>query len=275
MTTITPLLATLIPRAPPDLSPVDKSIATESMFITRPCIGEYDPTDQYRVATSFLEDARACQTTLSCPPHPNVMTYLGAEISADGYLMGLCFELKEHWKTLLQVLSCYDEDYCDQHRAWIHVEPEACRSIMKQIKEGLEHLHTLDLFDNGLCPSTIMLDLSQENVFPRCMVAMFKACRPAGVSIRSLPRPVGWYDPSVLNPVSGRQNETYSFCYLTEWMLWRHPKNPNNISQRPTAFRALGDTTAQCFDEASWRSAGNREYMVCEIPPRLETENAG
>ena len=178
-------------------------------------------------------------------------------MAEDNGLSGLCFARCA--ESLLDRLSFYNKQYCDQYKAWVNVSPLAYNEIMRQVNEGLGHLHSLGYCHNGLAPSKIMFDtVESPDAVPEkgtVKIVGFDACQYTSLPIKDLIRPAGWFDSANQHPVSARENEDWSMCRLTRWMLEPHPMNISNKDCPSRAFYTIeepkrsSEVPVEVFDE--------------------------
>jgi serine/threonine protein kinase len=129
---IWPMYSTRLTRAPLEI--------IQHAYIKKPSLLSYEPTSSDHPSAQLLAEAEICQILIS-HPHRNVAEYQGCVVNG-GRVKGLCFTKypMTHSKKLRGGES-FDHDQC-----------------VREIADGIRHLHLLGIIHNDINPFNIMLD---------------------------------------------------------------------------------------------------------------------
>jgi serine/threonine protein kinase len=182
-------------RAPSPLPP--------NTYIKQPNLLAYDA--ELRPDLHMLQDIEACEI-LKRHPHENLATYYGCEVSNDGRVVGLCFEAYQ--QTLMEMVN---PGHLSKHH------PPDCSSTaadnyISAIRNGIHHIHSLNLAHNDLNPSNIMFDAHDKPV-----IIDFDSCLPFDSCVSTAKRTHGWFNPEI--KISDPQND---WDALSEMHAWLH-----------------------------------------------------
>ncbi|KAG7146236.1 LIM domain kinase 1 like protein [Verticillium longisporum] len=143
---------------------------TAEQFCKRPSLIHYGDTEaSLHPGRELLKEAKVCEI-LKQQPHPNVAAYFGC-IVEGGRIKGLVFQ--KYAMTLSQRLRI--------------PKPLDGTRCIRDIEEGLRHLHSLGLIHNDLNPSNIMVDDNDGVV-----ITDFDSCEHEGMELGPKTCTPGW-----------------------------------------------------------------------------------
>ena len=132
----------------------------QDYYIKTPSLLDYDPIkSETAITTIVLQEAEVCEI-LQKSPHPNIAKYFGCLVE-DEKIKGLCF-------------AKYGPNLMDRVRDGPPVDKASC---LRDIRNGIEHLHSLGLIHCDINPSNIFSD--QE----RFVVGDFDSCTREGTKL--------------------------------------------------------------------------------------------
>ena len=112
-------------------------------FVKRPSLldcGDNEASNS-NVGSLLLHEAEVCEI-LKASPHPNIAQYLGCLVENDK-IMGFCF--------VKYGMNLYERATKDSH-------PFDADLILRGIREGIRHLHSLGLIHCDINPANIVMD---------------------------------------------------------------------------------------------------------------------
>lgn len=184
-------------------------LVSADYYIKRPSLLGYDGLRRHgesnQIAQRVLDEVLVYEQ-LRISPHPNLVTYLGCEV-CNGLISGIC--LAKYPETLMERVnprSLMKRAFKFDKRTIMDRE-----RLLKGVKSGITHLHSLGFVHNDLNPSNIML---LEDETP--VVIDFDSCRRIGDSLRGVGRTYEWYDEKV--EVSSPKNDLDALKEIAEWM---------------------------------------------------------
>lgn len=143
----------IFPLFEPGLTKYD-SPTRDDIYIKRPHLTLYDGSDY--VSALICQEALVCET-LKNNPHPKIARYFGC-IEEEGRITGLCFEK-------------YSETLTERRDRGVRIG----EGLLKQVKAGAAHLHSLGLIHNDLRLDNIMFrELDKE----AAVIIDFDSCVP-------------------------------------------------------------------------------------------------
>ncbi|PBK64284.1 hypothetical protein ARMSODRAFT_1054487 [Armillaria solidipes] len=144
---------------------------------------------------TMICEARICELLMK-HPHRNVAEYY-RYAEKDGLMTGLCF--KRYGQTLTDA-----------------VEKGTLKAVdieftLKQIEQGIRHIHGLDLVHNDINPSNILL--AEDNVTP--VIIDFDSCCKKGASLDYNGGTFPWSNDA---RTAGFENDDFGLNKVREWM---------------------------------------------------------
>lgn len=176
------------PKFSVEFTPAPQTLPN-NIFIKKPQLICYDRVSQGPRPDSIAEDLlkeAVIYEFLKRHPHPNIVTYLGCQVSGDT-ITGLCLERYPH--TLMKEVkpgSLVKRTLRSTRQA---TQDYGC--VLADIEKGIKHLHSLGWVHNDINPSNIMI----EN--HRAIIIDFGSCRKLGESLKDVGRTYEWYDEKV------------------------------------------------------------------------------
>lgn len=175
-----------------DLTPATYPIP-DNVFIKRPRLFDYDPeTNIVKSRELLLHEVQICEL-LRKHPHKNVGSYLGCVKGGDS-VTSLCFVKSK------ETISERLEDF---------TRPLNLDTCLTGVKEGLDHLHSLDSNHNDDNPANIMFDGQDVPI-----IIDFNSCQLEGKSLFSTGTP-GWTDHTTDRTKSERKNDDFALKQLS------------------------------------------------------------
>ncbi|KAJ5153751.1 uncharacterized protein N7500_009190 [Penicillium coprophilum] len=133
------------------------------VYVKQPRLTSYTGSDE--LGLYLVQEARICQTLIE-NPHQNLARYLGCVVEA-GRITGLCFE--RYTETLAERL---------QNTRW---RSENNDSFLRQVKAGIDYLHTLNLVHNDIHSDNVMF--ADQSDVP--VIIDFDSCASRGCPLPS------------------------------------------------------------------------------------------
>ncbi|EPQ58795.1 kinase-like protein, partial [Gloeophyllum trabeum ATCC 11539] len=163
------------------------------VYVKSPTFVEWNGTDF--IGKAFLMEAELWEHFKKLP-HPNICTYYGCVRDSTGTLVsGLCF--KKYRYTLYEanrnVIDGFNKD-----------------SAIRDIRSGLEHIHSLGYVHNDLNPANIMFD--DDHV---AVIIDFGSCAREGEDMGYSGGTFGWSNNA---RVSKRENDFYGLRLIERWL---------------------------------------------------------
>ena len=156
-----------------------------------PCLWYYDEDGDDGPSKLLLREAGVCEM-LRKSPHPNIAEYLGCVVEGDR-IKGLCFT--KYGPTLGERVK--------------DGQPFDKASCLRDVRNGIEHLHTLGFIHCDINPSNIF---SHQEHF---VVGDFDSCTREG---DELGLKGGTPDWSIESKIATRENDLYSLSKLEEYL---------------------------------------------------------
>lgn len=186
------------PLMPANLTLAPLPLPLESFQKYQSLIDYADSTLKTAARDLLLHEAEVCEILLK-HPHPNIATYHGC-ISDGASIHGLCFvkyvkTLSEHVR--IPSLSSGELDH---------------EAVLKGIKAGIKHLHSLGLVHNDINPSNIMLDRHDMPV-----IIDFDSCQWEGMELGIKGGTYTWSDESVRD--AKKENDWYGLEKIEEFLV--------------------------------------------------------
>lgn len=176
-------------------------------FVKRPSLTSYDKIYQDPQPTSladqFLAEVKLYEI-LKQHPHPNIVTYLGCQIS-DGRITGICFP--KYQRTLMRAAN--PGSHMKRKLRSIRQGEDDHVHMLDGVEAGIQHLHSLGLVHNDINPSNIMIHGD------KAIIIDFGSCRRPGEDLNGVGRTYEWYDETV--KVSNPENDLNA---LEEMRIW-------------------------------------------------------
>lgn len=119
-------------------------IDVQGFFLKKPNLVDVSMYDAGTVQRRILREARVCEE-IKKMPHPALVNYKGCLVN-DGKIKGL-------------VLEKYKEDLYDRVK-----RPFDLTRILQDIKNGIEHLHSIGYIHGDISPANIMFDADDKTV---------------------------------------------------------------------------------------------------------------
>lgn len=193
---------------PRDMVRAPASLDPKEIYVQRPRMAHYDPSNPSFFAKALLDEAYICQFLMKYP-HPNIATYHGVEVNSDSHVTGLVFQSYRHRFTLAG--EDFDEKKYPRNqlpKAWFH-------RIEEHVKAAISHLHGLGFCHNSIAPSNIALSCEpgQQACFK---IYGFEACRRLHARLEGLPRPVMWHNPKIR--ISLYMNDYDGINQIVQWL---------------------------------------------------------
>ena len=185
-------------------------------FVKKPSLLDYTDSD---LSARIAREIAVCEG-LRGHPHPNLATYHGCCVSANGHVDGLCFQ-----RYRVSLLELCNPGRLNKHafvarggqRSKLTVAVTGGSSTVQLhsghldgLLAGIRNLHSLGLVHNDINPANIMVDGFDRNdggsnggkstTPPVTLVLVdFDSCRPTGTSLRETKtrRTHGWHDATV------------------------------------------------------------------------------
>ena len=159
---------------------------TESYYIKRPNLLGYSPSNPNRLANAILHEVKFAETILSKNPHPNVAHYEGVQIN-EGLITGLV------WKKYSTELCRHVDPGKRNKMGFKYTDspnplPDRVKFI-KEIRAGLQHLHSLGYVHNDLNPRNIVIGHEGEAV-----IVDFRSVTSIGASLKGVQGTYPWYN---------------------------------------------------------------------------------
>lgn len=201
----------ILPRCPAGVTIFDKRPIPTDVFIKRICIVDYEgPGDDQdgpvgsEYFTKLMLNEIAVYEMLKHHPHPNIVHYHGVVIR-DGWVVGIALSRLQH-----DLGDAYGGWTCDVPEDYEpSSEEKADRARwMKNIENGLAHLHGLGFAHNDLKQGNVMID---EN--GNAILIDFGGSAEFGKEVQSYGCP-GW--DMVHKGISSRENDTNGLKQIRE-----------------------------------------------------------
>jgi len=188
----------------PAVSPSITIVASwidESMYIKRPKLGNYnDLKDTDTIARLLFQEAEILEI-IRDNPHPNIVKYHGC-ITKHGRIVGIV--LDKLYKTL-------NDWVMDQERGRGKPQPQLDIDMcFHSVRSAVDHLHSLGLAHNDICPSNIMVD-KEGNVY----LTDYGSCQPPGRKLITGGTP-GWMQEYFTT--SETKHDEFSLGKLRDWL---------------------------------------------------------
>lgn len=188
----------------------------DECYVKRPSLICYDRVrscgNPHRIAQHVLQEVKIYEI-LKQHPHPNIVTYLGCEVQ-EGYITGIC--LTRYRETLMKRVNTQGH----MKRAFKY-DPRTLKDrekVLRGVKSGISHLHSLGLVHNDLNPSNIMLVDDDTPI-----IIDFNSCRGIGQDLKDVGRTYEWFDEQV--SVSYPRNDLDALKEITEWLSEKDKKD--------------------------------------------------
>ncbi|KAH8824245.1 hypothetical protein DL96DRAFT_1501095 [Flagelloscypha sp. PMI_526] len=163
--------------------------AKDRFFFKRPALSDFELGAPNRVAANVLHEASICER-LMVAPHPNVCRYFGYHSTTGGRIDALCFE--KHVKDLRAAVR--QKDLFD------------VAHVIDGIREGLKHLHSLNIVHNDINAFNVVLTKSGDAV-----LIDFDSCWQVGEELKG--KKVG-VDADISLP----ENDEQAVIALEDWL---------------------------------------------------------
>ncbi|KAH7006489.1 kinase-like domain-containing protein [Fusarium venenatum] len=145
----------------------------EYLYTKYAILTDYEPVtseEQTAIKDLVALEARVCELLMK-NPHPNIVKYWGCYV-VDGRIRALCFS--KYRMTLKQRID-----------TGVPFDTQSC---VKGIRDGILHLHSLDLIHNDINPYNIMIGPTDNPV-----IIDFDSCKREGERLVKMGTP-GWFD---------------------------------------------------------------------------------
>ncbi|TVY33743.1 MAPK/MAK/MRK overlapping kinase [Lachnellula occidentalis] len=163
-------------------------------YVKRPSLLYYgDTVASTELGDLTLHEAEVCEI-LRASPHPNIAEYLGCVVER-GRIKGLCF--LKYDMTLSQRVA--------------QARPFSAGSFLQYIKEGIQHLHSLDLIHCDLNPNNILM----RGEIPA--IGDFDSCRRRGEKLGLKAGTIDWTREEFKFALP--ENDQYGLSKIQEFLI--------------------------------------------------------
>ncbi|GJC92798.1 serine/threonine-protein kinase [Colletotrichum higginsianum] len=177
-------------------------------YVKKPSLISYDRIHygllEDNIADNVLAEIQVCEL-LKQNSHPNIARYLGCQV-LDGRIVGICFAKYE--KTLMEAVNPHS--FMKRKFSTTRQGVSNYSQQLDGIKDGIKHLHSLELVHNDLNPSNIMIDGSTW------IIIDFGSCRYKGESLDGVGRTYEWFDEAVHSSLP--QNDLDALREIRNWL---------------------------------------------------------
>lgn len=151
--------------------------------------------DGLSMQKALLDEIRVCQL-LQKSPHPNIAKYYGCAVNKNNRITGLYFRK-------------YEQSLADRVKDGPPFDHEIC---LRDVEDGLTHLHGLGFVHNDVNPANIMFDEDG-----RAVIIDFDSCRREGEKLgKGKAGTMGYADETA--EVARRENDWFSLGKVRDFL---------------------------------------------------------
>ena len=167
----------------------------DKAYIKRPSLLDFGDTPaSHKLSDDVLDEVQVCEFLMQ-HPHPNVSQYLGCVVE-DERITGLCF-------------ARYEMTLSEKVRSGVPFDRDAC---LRDIEDGVKHLHQLGLVHNDLNPRNVMVGGDGNAV-----IIDFDSCKPEGQELGQKGGTFGWAEEGITHATRG--NDFYGISKIREFLM--------------------------------------------------------
>lgn len=180
----------------------------QDTHVVEPMLWAYKLNGEPTLLAEKIFDEAKINELLLTHPHPNIAKYLGCRVK-NGRITGLCFEK-------LQTLgSSVNPGHAGKLMFDATKRPlKDLDKVLRSVKSGIEHLHSLGLAHNALNPHSIAFPAAHDD--DTAVLIKLNMCAPFGHSLDNNWRPTEWYDEK--NNISVASNDLDAIEELTQFL---------------------------------------------------------
>lgn len=172
-------------------------------YIKRPALIQYGDSSIASAEVSYLSlanEAQVCEI-LKSSPHPIIAQYHECIVSS-GRITSLCFT---RYRVHLLGRILHDP------------RPFDINLCLRQIENGVRHLHSLGLIHCDLCPMNVMVDDRDNSI-----ISDFDSCRREGEELGTEAGTSGWTKEDLT--VARRENDSYGIYMIRGFLFSQRKK---------------------------------------------------